>query len=367
VRLRLAAIGDVAVIGSTRERASRDGWDALFSAIAPVMRRAELGFANLEMPIGRPEWVRAGRSPEFWQAPEVAPALVRAGVHVVSLANNHVMDCGPLGLAHTLETCTSAGLLTAGAGENLEAARRPAEFQVEGRRVRLLAYATPSEHQARSDAPGLAPLVPELVREDLTRSRDQCDVLVVSAHWGSMYVDHPPPRVLEMARVLIEAGADVVLGSHPHVMQGFRRWTDGSLVLYSLGDAVFNARAGDFESRTAAELRRESGVFEVEVADTHGLRCEPLILDSDGVPTAPPPVRARAIRDRLDRLSRRPEQAAALFEQESASRLLQYELESVGHYLRSGRWDRVLRLLGSVRPRHLRVLWQGLRRWGRRS
>ncbi|HYM80222.1 MAG TPA: CapA family protein, partial [Candidatus Limnocylindria bacterium] len=105
VRMRIAAIGDVAVIGSARARARRDGYDAVLEALGPGLRAADVGFANLEMPVGAPEWVRPGRAPEFWNEPDLIPALVRAGVHVVSLANNHLMDCGPRGLERTRAAC----------------------------------------------------------------------------------------------------------------------------------------------------------------------------------------------------------------------------------------------------------------------
>jgi poly-gamma-glutamate synthesis protein (capsule biosynthesis protein) len=102
VRLSLAAIGDVGVIGSARARAAREGWDAVFAAVAPALRAADLGFANLEMPVAEAGQVRPGRSPEFRHDAQVLPALARAGVRVLALANNHIMDCGPRGLEHTL-------------------------------------------------------------------------------------------------------------------------------------------------------------------------------------------------------------------------------------------------------------------------
>jgi hypothetical protein len=359
-RLALAAIGDVGVIGSARIRAERDGYDAVFAAAAPALRAADLGFANLELPVGEPGWVRAGRSPEFWHDAAVLPALARAGVRVLALANNHIMDCGPRGLERTLGACESAGLACAGAGLRLEAARRPAELLIGSQRVVVLAYAAPSRESARAGTPGPAPLEAALLREDLARWRARADVLAVSVHWGSMYVDCPPPRVLELAEVLEQGGVDVVLGHHPHVLQGWRR-VGGCLTLFSLGDAVFDARAGDFEARTAATTRLESGVFTVRVADAPGLDVAPLLLDRDGWPQTPQPEQARQQVERLAGLAAGLADARGRFAREGAPRLLDYELESLGHYVRQGRWDRVARLLGSVRPRHLPLLWQALK------
>jgi hypothetical protein len=180
-------------------------------------------------------------------------------------------------------------------------------------------------------------------------------------HWGSMYVDYPPPRVLELAEVLERGGADLVLGHHPHVLQGWRP-AGRCLTLFSLGDVVFDARAGDFEARVASVTRRESAVFTVSVADEPGLDVLPLTLDPDGWPQAPDEARGRAQIERLTGLAAGLTDARERFAREAAPRLLGYELESLGHYLRQGRWDRAARLLGSVRPRHLPLLWQALRR-----
>jgi hypothetical protein len=106
-------------------------------------------------------------------------------------------------------------------------------------------------------------------------------------------------------------------------------------------------------------------VFTAEIADAHGLTVTPLALDGHGVPRAADGAQAAALADRLVRLSAGLGDAAARFAAESAPTLLRYELQSVGSYLRRGRIDKVVRLLASVRPRHLPVLWQALRRIGK--
>lgn len=358
VRLTLAAIGDVGVIGTARVRARREGFDAAFREIASALARADIGFANLEMPVGEPGWVRPGRAVEFWHDAEVAGALRRAGVGVVSLANNHIMDCGPRGLARTLEACAAAGLVTIGAGADLAAARAPARLEVRGVRVALLAYAEGRDGRAGEGTPGFAPLEPEVFEADLARWRTEVDVLVVSAHWGSMYVDQPPPRVFRAAHALVQAGADVVLGHHPHVTQGVRR-DARSLVLFSLGEGAFNCRAGDFEA-SAAELRREAGVFTVTVADRHGVDVDGFVLDDDGFPRRADAARVDAQRARFEHMVAGLGAAERAVPAESAARLLRYELEALGHYVRTGRWDRVASLLGSLRPRHAQTLVRAL-------
>lgn len=364
VRMRIAAIGDVAVVGAGRRRARADGWDAPFAAYAPVLRAADLGFANLEMPVADPGWLLPDRSQEFWNDAEVPAALVRAGVGVVSLANNHMMDAGPRGLARTREACEAAGLAMAGAAEDLERARQPARLTVRGRRVVLLAYAAGERDAAGPGRPGVAPLDAAVIREDLARYRGEADVLIASVHWGSMYVDYPPPRVIELAEALANGGADLLIGSHPHVTQGAHR-LGKTLVLYSLGDACLDPRAGDFEAKTASDSRRHAAVFTALVADAHGLDVEPFVLDDDGCARAPSPDEAAAGADRVRRLSDGLGDALGRFRRESAPQLLRYELESAGQYLRQGRIDRLAHLIAGIRPRHLPLIWQALRRLGR--
>lgn len=361
-RLSFAAIGDVGVIGSARLRAAREGYDAAFRVPAAALRAAELAFANLEFPVGASDWVRANRSSEFFHDDAVCAALARAGVRIVSLATNHAMDCGPRGLDRTLAACRDAGLLTAGAGANLEAAREPARLEVGGRRVTLLAYSQSTGDAAGPASPGVAPLEEAVMRADLARWRPESDVLIVSAHWGSMYVDYPPPRVTALARMLAGCGADLVIGHHPHVLQGAER-IERTLVLYSLGDSVFNCRAGDFHAEVAAETRLASGVFTALVTSgAPGLDVAPYRLDDDGFPIEPDAATVAALAERLRTLSAGLSDAAGRFASEAAPRLLQYELQSIGQYARQGRWDKIAKIVLAVRPRHLPVLWQALRR-----
>lgn len=366
LRLTLAAIGDIGLIGSARVRAAREGWDAPFEPLRAALLAADHAFANLEFPIGERSWVRPGRSEEFFQDAEVPAALARAGVRIVSLANNHMMDCGEAGLSRTLEVCRAAGLTPIGAGRDLDEARTPARTLVRGERVVWLAYGMVSDDAAGPGRAGIAPLDPALVAEDCARWRPEADVLVVSAHWGSMYVDYPPPRVTEAAAAILSAGADVIIGHHPHVLQGAQQRGSG-LVLYSLGDAVFNCRAGDFHAQVAVEKRLESGVFTVLVAsEIMGLEVSATRLDDDGFPRLLTDSEREAPLARFEALGRGLADAARSFAANSAPTLLQYELQSLGTYLRQGRWDRVIKLLGSIRPRHLPLLWAAVSARGKR-
>lgn len=359
-RWRLAAIGDIGLIGAARGRAASAGIEATLAPLGDAIADADLAFANLEFPVGEAGEVREDRAPEFRHDAALIPALRALGFDVLSLANNHVMDCGERGLIRTLEACAAAGISTVGAGRTLEEACAPACFDVAGERVAVVAWSSAVADAAGPRTAGIAPLTAERVAEDVARARASADVVIASVHWGSMYVDYPPPRVMEMADRIEAAGAEVVLGHHPHVLQGWRRAGRG-LTLFSLGDAVFNPRAGDFEASVASAARRESGVFTIRMADAPGFDVAPMTLDEDGLPS-PAGSRSDVQVERLRALGAGLAHAESKFASESAPRLLRYEIESLGEHLRRGRLDRALRLLGSVRPRHLGVLWQALTR-----
>jgi poly-gamma-glutamate synthesis protein (capsule biosynthesis protein) len=360
VRLRIGAVGDVGIVGPARDRARANGYAALLAPIGEVLSAQDTGFANLEFPVAEPGWMLPGRTATFWHEPGVAAGLFAAGIRVVSLANNHLMDAGERGLAATLAACRDAGLHAIGAGRDLAEARTPARLTLAGREVVFLAYgAAAAADRAQAARAGVAPLEPELIREDVARWRGAADTLVVSVHWGSMYVEHPPERVVSLAAELAAAGVDLVLGHHPHVLQGFRR--DGrTLTLFSMGDAAFDSGSGEIAIEWTRELRRSSGVFVASIAERPGLDVHPLMLDEAGVPAPASDEDARRIAARLAELGAAGGQASEAARGEAASSLMRYELGALKEYVKRGQLGRAARLLASVRPRHAATLLRAL-------
>jgi hypothetical protein len=353
----VAAGGDVGLVGALRAAARAGGYQRVLEAPARALRAADVGTVNLEFPV-----VDGVAGTEFWHERAVLPALRGAGVHVVSLANNHMMDLGERGLLGTLEACAEAGLQTVGAGRNLEAARRPLVERVGGATLGWLAYATPHRGDATARRAGVAPFEAAAVRADLRALRPRVDWLVVHVHWGSMYVDYPPPRVMGWAALLAEEGADLVVGHHPHVLQGAGRLGRG-LVLYSLGDLAFDPSVGEFYAEVGRAKRRLGAVATVRLArGASGLQWMALAQGEGFLPRPAGEAEARAVDARLRELSAGLGQAAAHFAAESGPDLVRYGLQGLGHYLRHGQLHKVLRVVGALRPRHVSLLWRYLRR-----
>jgi len=202
-----------------------------------LLNDSHITFGNLECPLcihGIPQKDKdvIGRG-----HPQHVRDLVKAGFNVVSIANNHIMDYAPEGLFDTIEVLSSHRIKRIGAGENLKAAKRPAYFEVNGIRVVIMAYyGTTSTGKY---VPGTAGGKFSVVKRDLAEVKRSVDIIVLSFHWGSEYLTTPPYIYVKFARQLIDAGAHVILGHHPHVLQGIERYRKG-IIVYSLGNFVFD-------------------------------------------------------------------------------------------------------------------------------
>jgi poly-gamma-glutamate synthesis protein (capsule biosynthesis protein) len=224
-----------------------------FARIAHRLREADLALVNLEGPFtagGK----RLPKNFNFRGSPHLAAALARAGIGAVSLANNHTMDYGPEGLRDTLAALAGEGIAAFGAGRTLQEARRGVAVQRQGMRIGLLGYLflgepslEPREVFAGPRRPGAAghpasaAEVEAMVREDVPRLRATADVVVVSFHWGREKRYEPEASQRRLGRAAIAAGAAVVLGHHPHVLQGLEAY-GGGLIAYSLGNFVFGGK-----------------------------------------------------------------------------------------------------------------------------
>jgi poly-gamma-glutamate capsule biosynthesis protein CapA/YwtB (metallophosphatase superfamily) len=260
----VAAVGDVLPHGKVKRMAARDGWATVFGDTGAVLGAADVAFANLESPVA-PD-VPIPLHDEVFDAPAtLPPALAALGIDVVSMANNHAFDQGPEGIVETWTRVHAAGLGAVGAGPTLADATAPWITTVRGVRIGFLAFCDLSniDGNTTADAPSVFVSGPvctgdcgadrdavhyaidlDRLRGAIDAARPLVDVLVVSAHWGNEYRTTPLPEYPPLARQLVDAGADVILGHHPHVLQPVARIRGDSgregVVAYSLGNFVSN-------------------------------------------------------------------------------------------------------------------------------
>lgn len=257
--LRLAAVGDVTFGNGVGRMIGLNGSRYPWLSVAPVLRRADIALANLEGAVSTRGTPVPNKQYHFRGPPAALAAAGRfAGIDVVSLANNHTLDYGRAAFLDTLRYARRYGIRTVGGGADLQRARRPAVIPLGGITVAFLGYSDlrPPGFDAGPGRPGAAPAFPELVAADVRAARDRADVVVVYFHWGTERTFSPNGRQRSLARVSFAAGAQVVLGSHPHVQQPRER-LGTRFVAWSLGNFVFGANTPGTE-RTGI-LRLELG------------------------------------------------------------------------------------------------------------
>jgi poly-gamma-glutamate synthesis protein (capsule biosynthesis protein) len=223
------------------ERAAGDTPGLAFEGF-DLLRTADIAMVNLESPVttrGTP----AVKPYIFRMHPRFLSALADAGIDVVNIANNHIMDYGVDGLLDTFLYLDSAGVHRVGAGRTSAEAHRPVLLKVRGIRVAFLGYYGGGEARgAGVFSPGVARRYPPQMAADIRSLRDSVDLIVVNLHWGTEKAAFPDPSQQGVARGLIDAGADLVIGHHPHVLQGIERYA-GGVIAYSLGNFIFGGNS----------------------------------------------------------------------------------------------------------------------------
>jgi len=246
--------GDILLAGAAERLIAKEGPAAPFAGVQEVLRNADLAIGNLECPLAA-----GGKAVEkqftFLAHPDTSAALVEAGFDVLTLANNHALDYGRGALLETLATLREHGMLAAGAGENTEQARRHL-LLVRGSppvKIAVLAFSNvlPTSFYASPNRPGTNPAWPQAVAASVAAARRQADVVITVFHWGQELSPSPSAAQRHLAAVAVDAGADLVAGHHPHLLQGIEV-RGHALIAYSLGNFLFPSRG---QSRRTVMLR----------------------------------------------------------------------------------------------------------------
>lgn len=256
--ITFGAVGDVGLRRGVAEGMQRHGMEWPFEPMRDELARADLLFGNMETVLVPQDYPEEELEPMGMIAPfpaqDCARVLAEAGFDVLNLAANHVLDAGVVGMEATQAALEEAGIATFGVGHSQENARRPRIVTVGGSagstdgglRIGLLGYCEDGNYSLGTPGPGHAYFEPDAVVEDVRRLRDEdVDLVVVSVHADLEFMPTPSPARRDAFRRIARAGADLVLGHHPHVPQGCER-VDGSLIAYSLGNFVFPAHSSSY-------------------------------------------------------------------------------------------------------------------------
>lgn len=271
----LAFAGDVHFTGRTGPLL--DDPDTAFGPIAPALRAADVTMLNLETAVttrGTPE----EKQYVFRAPPSAFDALLAAGVDVVSLANNHGLDYGRVGLGDTLASAEAAGMPLVGAGTNAAEAYAPWFTTVNGVRLAVFGFTqvgpANSGGAATPSRSGLAYVVSDAqiaaAAQSIRAAHKRADVVIIFMHWGVEREPCPTQRQRRTAEAFADAGATVVVGAHPHILQG-SGWLSETYVAYSLGNFVWYSNTSNLDT----------GVLRLTLtgADISGVEFLPAIID----------------------------------------------------------------------------------------
>lgn len=308
--VKLACVGDIMIHSRYNEMVDREGAGFLFEHTAATLKDADLLFGNVETVLSGGGLPAKGklclRGDERY-----VPELARAGFGVVSVANNHAFDFGVDAFSDMVSRLESQGIEVVGGGLSLDHSRTPRIVEANGLKFGFLAYSareTDGSDYAADGRAGVAPLEEEFILEDVANCREQVDHLIVSLHWGVEYSEYPTPDQLALGRKLVDAGVSVVIGHHPHILQGYERYGAG-VILYSLGnfcdaDLYWQGEDKAYQS-TLKTADRESVIAVLEMGHDGIEKVEflPLWLNDEGQPEICTDERESQILEKLTRRS----------------------------------------------------------------
>jgi poly-gamma-glutamate capsule biosynthesis protein CapA/YwtB (metallophosphatase superfamily) len=237
---RLIFTGDVMLSRAVRRQILEARDPALpFRKMAPMLAASDIAFVNLESPFSDQGPYREGGL-IFHASPDTIAGLKLAGIAIASTANNHSRDCASHGVEFTIAWLRKHGVEPVGSGESAEAAHRGIVLVRHGIRFGFLGYTYDQKNGNWKDIdPRIAAADPKIVCRDVQEIRKRADVVIVSMHHGIEYMPKPTAAQIAFAHAAIDAGATLVIGHHPHVVQPSEIYR-GGLIFYSLGNFIFD-------------------------------------------------------------------------------------------------------------------------------
>lgn len=278
--IRLVFGGDVTLASWYESIAGTSDPSWPFRRLKPYFDTADLVMVNCETTI-TDRGVRQPKQFNFRMKPSLARAFPEAGIAIVTIANNHVFDYGRQGLEDTIRHLDEAGVSHVGAGINLAEARKPVWRTIRGIRFAFLGYGNYSP--ATSDRAGVAYRFPGHVAADIREAkRAGADRVVVNFHWGTERAVKPGDSDRRLAHLAVDAGADVVVGHHPHVLQPVETYR-GKIIAYSLGNLIFGGNRNPGRDSALLEATLSNGSWSYRMVpvriDARETKYQPYILN----------------------------------------------------------------------------------------
>ena len=245
----LTFTGDVLLTDYMINNYKRGGIKGLLDdKLYELLYNADINMINEEFPFSNRGTPMPNKEYTFRTSTQYVSVLQDMGVDIVTLANNHALDYGTDALLDTFTTLDDAGIRYIGAGKNLDRAKKIEYFDVNGRRIAFIGASRVLpvvEWYATSNRPGmLSTYDPTITCELIKEAKQQADYEVVYVHWGIEHTERPVKYQQDMGKKYIDSGADIVVGTHTHSLQGVEFYQDKPIV-YSLGNFIFSKKTTD--------------------------------------------------------------------------------------------------------------------------
>lgn len=242
--IKILFAGDFCPINRVEQLVLSDKADAVYGNVLNELLNKDLSVVNLECPL--PKCARASPirkiGPNLKAHPKAVECIMVGGFDIVNLANNHIADYGSYAVNETIFLLQSNKIKYVGAGSSLSTAQKPLRVKCEGKLIVFLAFAENAGFNwAGEKNAGAWPLDPAINIAQIKKARTGADIVVVMVHGGNEHNPVPSPRMVKTYRAFVDAGASVVIGTHPHVPQGYEIYHD-TPVFYSLGNFVFDKK-----------------------------------------------------------------------------------------------------------------------------
>lgn len=265
-KIKIAAVGDI-MLGDNplclgfgvKSKAVIDGYDYLFDKVKPIFKRNDLAVANLESVIATPlpeerdnMWCVMNRGLD-----DASISMSNGGLGLVSLANNHIFEHGPEALEMTIDNLNCAGI------KHIGTHYKPYYiFEGHGKRIAFLSWSLLPDHYWPDKNPSDFYHVTETIDpiiDEAAHVKEKSDYVVLMLHWGFEFINQPSRNQQKQAHRLIDAGVDVILGHHPHVLQPVEEYS-GGLIFYSLGNFIFDSWDEKTLNSVIVELEFGNGI-----------------------------------------------------------------------------------------------------------
>lgn len=242
--LTASFVGDMMFGRHTEVNLKKKGPDYFFEKVKPYFDQSDFVTGNFENPIllkSEKEYEAQEKNIHLASKADVLPSMKKAGFSVINLANNHTMDYGPVALQETLDSFTENKIPVVGAGLKEEDANNIIYTEVDGLTLATVGFTDTyvKGSAATKYGPGVAKASPENIVPTIKRAKLNADYVFVNVHWGIEYNNDPSDRQIDIAHAMVDAGADVIAGHHPHVLSNIELYQD-SVIIYSLGNFIFD-------------------------------------------------------------------------------------------------------------------------------